>query len=64
MSAKSRILKVSGFHVVQFNVLFGVMYGLAWLFYDSVLPVHIWFLICNVVFAIVILPYLLWTMRG
>lgn len=64
MTTKSRTLRISGLHFVRFNLLFGVMYGLAWLFYDSLIPAHIWFLICNVVFAVVILPYLLWTMRG
>jgi len=56
-------LKVCGFHLVVFNVLFTVMYCLGWLFYDTVMEFHGWLIVCNGVFFLLILPFLLWENR-
>jgi hypothetical protein len=47
-------------HVIQFNIIFVAMYGVAIFFADTDIPFLHWIYLCNTVFFIVILPYLMY----
>ncbi len=52
--------RVAVFHFAQFNAIFAAMYGIVILFGDTDFSFLSWIALCNVVFFVVILPYLLY----
>lgn len=48
------------FYFLQFNLLFAVLFAVTLLFGGVSIPFWPWMMICNVIFIIVILPYLLY----
>jgi hypothetical protein len=53
------LVRKSGIYMVKFNALFAVLYVIANFFGNVDIPFYKWMVLCNTVFFVVILPYLL-----
>lgn len=56
----TNLFKRIAFYTAQFNLLFAVLYLIASLFGDVDISFANWMALCNVVFIVVILPYLMY----
>ncbi len=53
-------VKRVGFYTLQFNLLFAVLYLISSLFGETDIPFAKWMALCDVIFLVVILPYLMY----
>lgn len=59
MKVPSWVKRVA-FYTAQFNLLFAVLYLISSLFGETDISFGKWMALCNVVFLVVILPYLIY----
>lgn len=59
MRLKNWVKRVA-FYTLQFNLLFAVLYLISSLFGEPDIPFVKWMALCDVIFLVIILPYLMY----